>query len=1109
MPADITARVEHFVAILRGRTLPLSARVRRPTTLGRLIASAVAALTLAPVLLVASPVVAPSEAPTAAAAAPAGFVDETIETGLSGPTAMSFAGDGRVFVAEKRGIVKTWGSYDSLLAATAPGETIDIRSDVMNYWDRGLLGMAVHPAYPSSPYLYLLYSYDRLPGQTATDPPKWNTGDPNFETCNGPGGNTDGCVIMNRLDRITINPVTGISTARTELLTGWCQQFPSHSAGSLAFGADGMLYVTAGEGAGINIGSQDFGQKGGTRPDTTNPITPKNPCGDPPGAPGDTLTAPTAQGGALRSQSFRRAVTEAGLLSGAVLRLDPATGAAAAGNPAIGNADPIRRRIVAYGLRNPFRITFRPGTNDLYVGDVGYDKWEEINRLATPTASPPLNYGWPCFEGSEAGTYYTSVTLDLCSSLAAGAVTAPLWAYPHVGDMAPGDSCPPDDPTMKATASVSGLAFYTAAAYPAQYRKALFVADYSRNCIVVLPDRGGGIPGGPAIPFMSGAAGPVALTTDPDGNIAYAAFGAGSLNAGSLHRIRYNQPIASFTATPSSGAAPLEVDFDASASSASAGITGYVWDFGDGSPNGSGVTTTHTFAAGNHSVRLTVTDGNGQTAQHTATIASNNTPPVAKIDLPTCRTDCWQVGDTVSLTGSATDAEQGTLPASAFSWHVDLEHCASPTNCHEHPLFDKAGVKTTSFVAPDHDDDAFFRVTLTVTDAGGLTDTDTIDIRPKTATLRVVSSPAGLPVSLEGVNGAGSVGPRPFIVGHGATVGASATAAIGESTYAFQSWSDGGAMNHTVTVPTTATTRTATYRLTGSDGPDTCAAAPIQPVTGSWTTGRFGSPGDIDWIRFSVTTSATYQISLGGLPVDGTLKLYSGCSTKLLASNHAGTHWEEIITSLKPGTYAVRMEALGTGSSLASHQWRVKRLSGTVPILSSAVAETTGLRFVGDVYNTSTTPRAVTVTARLYSANGTLLKTASVRTLIPTLAGRSRSPYVIKMDRPAGYASAKIAITSSSARTATRQLSVSGVTSTAPTTSSWRVAGTITNTSATTARSVAYVASIYDAFGSIQGATAASPTSSTLAPKAKTTFVTTFSGLAARPNGTTVRARAI
>ena len=57
------------------------------------------------------------------------------------------------------------------------------------------------------------------------------------------------------------------------------------------------------------------------------------------------------------------------------------------------------RRIVAHGFRNPFRLTLRPGTGEVWAGDVGWNEWEEVDRIAAPTAGVG-NYGWPCYEGA-------------------------------------------------------------------------------------------------------------------------------------------------------------------------------------------------------------------------------------------------------------------------------------------------------------------------------------------------------------------------------------------------------------------------------------------------------------------------------------------------------------------------------------------------------------------------------------------------------------------------------------------------------------------------------------------------------------------------------------
>ena len=1075
-------------------TLPRDLGDRVPR---RLLALAAAA-TLAPGIVLWAPAGAPTPAaaaPVDATALPAGFVDETVITGLSSPTTISFAPGGRVYVAEKRGVVKTWPTLASFNANDAPATTLDIRTDVMNFWDRGLLGLAVDPGYPGNPYLYVLYTYNAVPGGSV---PAWPTTDGNSDSCpSPPGATSDGCVVTNRLERITVNPSTGVMTARSALLTGWCQQFPSHSAGTVAFGPDGMLYVSGGEGASFNIGSQDYGQKGGVLSGTP---TPKNPCGDPPGGVGGSMTAPTAEGGALRSQSFRRAAGEPGLLNGAVLRLNPANGNAAAGNPAIGNADAIRQRIIAYGLRNPFRMTFRPGTSDLYVGDVGNQTYEEVNRIPVPTTGP-TNFGWPCREGPAADTYYTSVSLNLCTSLAPGAAAEPHYYYAQAGHMASGDGCPPTS-TPSYSASVSGLAFPTGSAYPEPYRSALFVADYSRNCIVYLANRGDGVPSSTATPFHPSAAAPVMLTTDPNGNLVYVDF-----TGGTIHRIRFQAPVANFTATPSSGAAPLFVAFNGSSSTSPAGITGYDWDFGDGSAHGSGATTSHTYAVGTWTARLTVTDGNGNTATKTTTIAAGNTPPNVSLDPPNCTTPCWKVGDTINLSAHASDAQE-TLGPSAFSWHVGLEHCHSPGDCHEHELFTAAGVASTSFVAPDHDSGSWLRITVTATDSGGLTDTETLDLLPQTSTIRVVTSPAALPVTLDGVTGNGSVGPATEIVGHSAVVSVPPTATVGETTYTFQSWSDGGAISHAAVVGTNPTTLTATFSAASSDASNTCAGAPIRSVTSLWTTGRFGTSGDIDWFRFTVPTTAMYRFVLGNLPVDGVLALYSGCSTQLVSVNHPGLQWEEVLATLKPGTYALRMSSVGGASSGTGYRWLAKPLSGPAALLVAAYAPASDIRLVGDVVNTTTAPRSVTVTARLYSAGGSLLKTVSVKPFLSVVPGRARTSFIIKTSKPAGFAFVRFSISSSAASRATRTLATTGVTMAAAGSGQWRVTGFVKNTSTSTASRIATLVGIYDSAGTPLNIITSVPASRTLAPGASSPFSQLFGGLSAAPNGFVGRARA-
>ena len=87
---------------------------------------------------------------------PPGFQETTALRGLDIPTAIEFAPNGRVFVAEKTGIIKTYTS----LADTTPTVVADLRSKVHNYGARGLLSVVAHPSYPAQPYVYVYYTLD-------------------------------------------------------------------------------------------------------------------------------------------------------------------------------------------------------------------------------------------------------------------------------------------------------------------------------------------------------------------------------------------------------------------------------------------------------------------------------------------------------------------------------------------------------------------------------------------------------------------------------------------------------------------------------------------------------------------------------------------------------------------------------------------------------------------------------------------------------------------------------------------------------------------------------------------------------------------------------------
>lgn len=865
--------------------------------------AALALLGLAAAML--PPVLTATQEPASAAVLPEGFVEEVVLSGLSAPTTVQFAPDGRVFVAEQAGLVKSFPGLNS----TTPTVVADLRPQVHRFWDRGMLGMALDPAFPTKPHVYVLYTYDDDPNTAATFP-AWG------DTCpNPPGATADGCVVMGRLSRLDVSKSPALETV---LIQDWCQQYPSHSIGQLVFGTDGALYASAGDGASFNFA--DYGQDG----------SPVNPCGDPPGGVGGAMTPPTAEGGALRSQDLRTSGDPVGL-DGTVIRIDPATGRGMPDNPLAASSDLNAQRIVAYGLRNPFRFDQRPGTPEMWLGDVGWSTFEEINRITDPAgAAAPVNFGWPCYEGPSRQGSYDGLNLDICERLYAspGAHTAPHFAYRH-GQQVAGESC------TTGSSSTSGIAFqfYEGSSYPSRYRGALFFADYARKCIWVMEKGADGVPApGLVRPFVQGAAGPVDLKIGPGGDLYYA-----DLSGGTIRRIRYTgtttppppvdcdsttaglvgldigspgvagstsstdgrwtvtgggadiwstsdqfhyacQPLtgdgtitarvvsqtntdpwakagvmmrastaagaahAMVVVTPSNGVAFQYRSSTGATSSHVAGPTGTVPRWVRLSRSGSTLTgststdgTTWTTIGSTSSVALgtspraglAVTSHNNTTASTAVfeqlrlpgtTSAPSNSAPVPSISTPSS-SRTWAVGESVDFAGTATDAEDGSLPAASLTWDVVLHHCGrtSTTDCHEHNVQSFAGTSSGTFTTPDHDWPSHVELRLTAKDSNGATGTTEVELQPKTVDLTFATSPSGLSLV---VGGDTPTTPhvRTFIVGAGTAIGATSPQTLNGTTYQFQSWSHGGAANQTLTVPATATTYTATYAASAPAG---------------------------------------------------------------------------------------------------------------------------------------------------------------------------------------------------------------------------------------------------------------------------------------------------
>ena len=337
------------------------------------------------------------------------------------------------------------------------------------------------------------------------------------------------------------------------------------------------------------------------------------------------------------------------------------------------STDANARRIVAYGLRNPFRFTVRPGTNELWIGDVGWNTWEEINRIVDADAARSRTSAGRATRASAGRAGYDGANLNICESLyAAGRARSPpvLHLQPQRARSWPARRARPAARRSPGSRSTQRRHL------PGAYDGALFFADYSRNCIWVMLAGANGLPdpddrrrSSPARPD------PVDLEIGPGGDLFYVDF-----NGGTIRRISYfaaNQPpTASHHARrPTSGAAPLTGQLRRHAARATrTAATAHLrlgprrrrrvrrLDAADRDLHLHAAGQLHGAAAGDRrrgAPRRRARRSRSRAEQHAADARSIDTPAAGTT---------WTVGDTITFSGHATDAQQGTLPASALSW---------------------------------------------------------------------------------------------------------------------------------------------------------------------------------------------------------------------------------------------------------------------------------------------------------------------------------------------------------------------------------------------------------------------------------------------------------
>lgn len=582
-----------------------------------------------------------------------------------------------------------------------------------------------------------------------------------FTNCDS-GGGRYAANVVNRVSRFTLAGNSVSITSEQILVDNIRALTGAHNGGDLNFGKDGLLYIST----------------------------------------GDSQTG----GGLSRVRNT---------LNGKILRVNP-DGTPAAGNPWFGEAGSRRcgtpgpanypatsgncREILNYGLRNPFRFAMDPTTSGnlvrFFINDVGEERWEEVD-----VGQIGVDYGWYVREGPCA---YVKTCIP--STPINSGYTDPIDWYSHA------TGCH----------VITGAAFVPANVWPGYDGSYLFADAGCGRTFRLVPNGSGGYVRASS-DFATG------LIDAARNGIRHFEFGP-YRNTQALYytlgtevrRISLDNgiPTAVISATPSYGGVPLSVSFSAAGSSDPEGSAlTYVWTFGDTQTATSTIPTiSHTYqTAGVYTATLVVRDSGGlSSAPVSRQIQPGNTPPTPVIAQPGSGLT-FAVGDTITVAGSATDAEPGTLPLTlrwdALLWHVDSEN---PGNAHTHTLITING-PNGQFSAPAPEvftstELSYVEVRLTATDAWGLSSVVSQTLQPRRVRVTFATQPSGLRVI---ANGFSATGPQTLTAWENWEINASPpiVQTLGADSWVFDHW-ENNATNTTrlITTPAASTTYTATFK---------------------------------------------------------------------------------------------------------------------------------------------------------------------------------------------------------------------------------------------------------------------------------------------------------
>jgi glucose/arabinose dehydrogenase/PKD repeat protein len=641
---------------------------------------------------------------------PPGFADQKLAR-IANPTSIAFLHDGRALVGDQSGKLYLWKEGPSSVSLVQ-----DIGPLICTKSDAGLLGLAVDPHVNADGSEYY-YMYFTMRGKGATI----------NEQCPRSGNETPDSP-FERLSRFTLKDGALVEGSEFIVLDHIPTRIQDHTGGGMFFAQDGYLYVSTGD-------------------------------GDQPQKAKDTDS-----------------------LRGKILRINPATGDGVPGNPYFSAANAVQcgkpdnlqyeqgkpcREIFARGLRHPWRIALKPGTDpnnvEFYINDVGKQTWEEINA-----GKAGMDYGWDKREGP-CKFETRCVTTD--QGTAPAAPGDPIFSYMHTSDA---------NPAFKNCAAITGAAFVPPGVWPKQYDNVYLFADYTCGRMWRLDPNakggytasvfsdgilGSGVTSGSSITTMT--FGPASDPAHP-GKMTRALYYGVYNGGGQLRRVLYTEglnqpPTAAISADKTFGGAPLTVTFSGAQSSDPEGdALTYDWDFGDGQTSTGNATPTrqHTYSAnGSYTASLVVRDSKGNASEPASMrIDVGNSPPVPTIQSP-APDFTFKVGQTVTLIGSATDPdESGPLPDTALTWHVLRHH---DQHTHEELLPTQGNNIVIPMTEPEGlsaSKSSYLEIQLTATDPQGRTSTVTQTLMPHLVDLTFRTEPAGLQLVADDtiINGEGT-----------------------------------------------------------------------------------------------------------------------------------------------------------------------------------------------------------------------------------------------------------------------------------------------------------------------------------------------------------------